>query len=254
VAENSGSSTPGELPGVPRDVFEAAVHCLVDLRDQGKYMLFVGPRRSVKLVGDADAFRQALAERLKRDVESEELNDVLAELQRFCNIWLRVGSLGEGARDLLSTVYRKALNDADEEKKRRLQQALEEKLALAEEHLWTDAMRQRVRRLESATAACIEELEAEVISKRRVESSGEEIDQPFLRLRLRYSEGGGEEPGVLPLLGWLLGPHPALAPARLPSFEFECDESDIDFLISRLIAAKRLLLDSEKELDTEKQQ
>ena len=83
----------------------------------------------------------------------------------------------------------------------------------------------------------MEDLDVEVVSEREDRLEDSHVTDPFLRLRLRYSEGG-----CLPfrLFRFSFGPRAAFAETK--SFDFECDETDIDLLLLRLKAAKELLL------------
>ncbi|HUT95281.1 MAG TPA: hypothetical protein VMY37_37855 [Thermoguttaceae bacterium] len=244
MAEESQSQSSRELPGLPLDVFEAAVHALVELRDSGKYMVFFGRQTSVKFIGELQDVRDTLGKRLEREVSGDEAKDALVEIRNFCKAAAFFETSERTLRFVEHQIYDDEFERLDEPVRKEFRDLLQAKIALVSEHLYTDAIKQRSRRMESATGPCLEELDVEVVEERHDDFRGRKVGERFLRLRLRYSEGS--------LLGssWFLFsvmPWGGVGPQSAASFELECDESDIDLLIFRLTAAKRLLLRSKKE-------
>ena len=123
--------------------------------------------------------------------------------------------------------------------KKRFREHLKRKATLVEEELYTLALSKREERFGSTTAACMEDLEFELVAERSTTSQDEPFQDPFLRLRLRYSKG--TEPAREFGFFSFLASNPFLM-TELHSFELECDESDIDLLMLRLAAAKQRLL------------
>lgn len=245
MAEENQSETVGELPGVPLDVFEAAVQALVELRDSGRYMVFLGRQTSVKFIGELRDVRDTLGKRLEREVSEDEAKEALVEIRNFCKATAFFETPKRTLHFLEIQIYEDDLRQLDDPAKKAFRGLLEAKIGLVSQHLYTDAIRERSRRMESATGPCLEELDVEVVEERHDDFRGRKVGERFLRLRLRYSEGsllGSSSWFLFSVMPWGgVGPHSAA------SFELECDESDIDLLIFRLTAAKRLLLRSKKE-------
>ncbi len=248
VSETDEPRSPNELPGLPLDVFNAAVEAVADLRDSGKYMLFLGRLTSVKLIGEPRQFGPALAERLDRAVNDEEAQAALTEVTNLCRLVLSHVESSAVLSYLERSVYRDETEELDDEQKKRFRQMLESKLRIVSERLYSDAVRARARRIETATGPCLEEIDVELVEQRIDQVRGAKIKDPFLRVRLRYSS---DNTSVLPF-SLFQGPWGSFVPFRLPSFEFECDETDIDLLISRLTHAKTLLT-SRDESDSEEE-
>ena len=248
VSETDEPRSTNEFPGLPLDVFEAAVEALADLRDDGKYTLFVGRLTSVRLIGEPRQFGPALAERLDRPVHDEEAQTALTEVTNFCRLALSHTESSAVLPFLERNVYRDETEELDDEQKKRFGQMLESKLRIVSERLYSDAVRARARRMETATGPCLEEMDVELVEQRIDQLRGEKIEDPFLRVRLRYSS---DNTSVLPF-SLFQGPWGSFVPFPLPSFEFECDETDIDLLISRLTHAKTLLT-SRDESDSEEE-
>jgi len=244
VAEEKQSETGGELPGQPLDVFEAAVEALVELRDSGRYMVFLGRQTSVKFIGELQDVRHTLGKRLEREVSEDEAREALVEIRNFCKATAFFETPERTVHFVERQIYHDEFGELDEPARKGFRDLLEAKIGLVSEHLYTDAIKQRSRRMESATGPCLEELDVEVVEERHDDFRGRKVGERFLRLRLRYSEGSllGSSWFLFSVMPWGgVGPHSAA------SFELECDESDIDLLIFRLTAAKRLLLRSKKE-------
>jgi hypothetical protein len=243
VAENDQPLPDNQIPGVPIDIFEAGVRVLAELRDTGKYLIFLGRQTSVKLVGDPQDFLEAIANRLERAVTEEEAKKALTDIRNFCMVGSYYRAADQTVRFLEHNIYDDEFEGLKEEAKESSRQVLRDKVGCVSKHLLTVAMEHRGKRMETATGPCLEELDVELVSERHDDFRGASVKEPFLRLRLRYSEGTNSAFPFFMLAGPRWG---GVGPLSVPSFEFECDESDIDLLIFRLAAAKRLLLRSEE--------
>lgn len=244
MTDNNEHESVNESHGLSLELFEAAVKALVELRDSGKYMVFLGRQTSVKFVGELQEFQRALTEGLHREVSPDEAKKALREVRNFHKATVHFQRASQIVEFLERNIYDEEFGALDDEEKTRLRELLSAKGRLVSEHLYTGAMKQRSQRMETATAPCVEELDVELVKDRHDELRGSNVGQPFLRVRLRYSEA---TVAAHPYL--IFGPPPwgGVGPFCLPSFEFECDESDIDLLIFRLTAAKNLLLESGDE-------
>lgn len=227
-----------QFPGLDLEPFEHAVTAIAELRDSGKLLVFIGRRSSVRIIVDADDFGPAYAEALEREeVSQNDADSALKEVTLYLCLINSIDAPERAADYLEKAPYEKESAALDENGKKELRQLLEAKARLVSEKLFTPAMRDRSRRIATATAPCLEDLDVEVIRERRDEYSGRTLDVPFLRLRLRYSRGEASFPFNL-FLSSPTGPPFAL---ETDSFEFECDLSDIDLLLLRLGVAKTLL-------------
>lgn len=139
---------------------------------------------------------------------------------------------------LEGVVYDDEVENLGETEKERFRERERAKFELIRARLVTPAIRQRSSRMRTSTSPQLEEVDSELITGRRDLTKDETVDEPFLRIRLRHSRPQSSEfpwmfmPGVL----WGDGSH-----LSFESFEFECDESDIDFLLHRLTEAKKRL-------------
>jgi hypothetical protein len=234
-----------ELPnlGVSLPRFQAAVETLVGLRENGTFLLFLGRRTAVKLVGDPKEFQLAFSVVAKEDINQEEANATLEEVRRYCSARAKIENIPAMIHFLENLVYE------DEFKKHKGHKAefhkqIEEKSKLVSEKLFTTATKGRATRIESATVACLEDVDFELVQSRceNLYSSARAAAEPFLRLRVRYSDGSST-PAIPPFVFF----YPVWGDSRealvgVASFELECDESDIDLLVRRLLAAKNALL------------
>lgn len=248
MPEPSEENTTAEVFGLPPDRFEAAVDALVQLRDTGKVLIFLTRRGSVKLVGEIDDFREEFSVRARdNSIDLEQSKKAQDEIRQLTSAIVKIPNT-EAVLDYLERIYRDDLptkrDRALKEEFRRRQQT---KIDIVSRKVVTDEMKHRAKRLATATGACVEELDYEIVSEREDSYRGRSVKDPFLRLRLRYSEGAK---GDLQYLGYIFlsfeGPEGNVA----PGFEFECDLSDIDLLLKRLGEAKQRLLrlpDSESE-------
>lgn len=240
MAESQENARVGALPGLSLDDFSAAVRALVELRDTGKFLVFLGRRALFRIVGSTDDFRSRLAEYRKGEVKLQDAEKAIREIRNYCNMWRTFQDEKQIVSFLQSNVFSGAVGKLKGDAKKEFRQQQEEKIRLVSHQLFTDAMRQRLARLETATSACVEDLDAEVVRQRSDDLRGQKIPEPFLRLRLRYSVE--DECVAFPWM-WSF-PWNASVPAGIRSFELECDESDIDLLMTRLTEAKKVLLET----------
>lgn len=224
--------------GIPLPEFEAAVDMLEQLQRSGKFQIFLTREHSIRFVGETDEFRVAFGKRLGIDlIDKKKSQDCMEEVQSFLQVVVATSKPETAARLFEAHVYDEEFESAKEDAARSnaLRKIIEAKVALVTTKLASDAMRERARRLATAVGAVVEDVDIEIISRRKSLTQGIEIEAPFLRIRLRYTTGG-EPRFVFPLPPWVTGPS-----RDFRSFELECDENDIDLLISRLVEAKELL-------------
>ena len=225
MTETGKNKTSGRI-GISPHVLESAVEGIADLCDSGKCLLFLPRSNTVRIV----AKLTDLQDRLEN---VSDLDAVLREIRLLLTIILR---FGEEKAPEVARSYLEVDQDADEKTadSRQEEQALvDEKLAIIKEHLLTTLLKQRAKRLRTSCSPTLEEVDVEQLASRRDELKEEEIGQAFLRLRLRYVV---EEATFFPFFFGMMD-----VPIPTKSFEFECDASDIDLLIARLVAAKEVL-------------
>ncbi|NLF71132.1 MAG: hypothetical protein GX575_19040 [Candidatus Anammoximicrobium sp.] len=241
-----------ELPEVPLEQFEAGVRALAELRDRGKFLIFLGRKRSAQFVGDVEVFRAELSSRQQgQELSPEETKEVLDEIRRHLSARVNMGSSEAVVTMFTRMISGDRLKDLKGAAKEQFREQVEKKAALVAEQLFTEALRTRSLRLNSATAACLEELDFEIVEERLASSRNERVDTPFVRLKIRYSKGTEAQTAFLRIFFGEDIPLP-FPQSGLESFELECDESDIDLLMLRLDAAKKRLLtthDNESEVE-----
>ena len=237
------------FPGVPIGRFRQAVDVLVNLRDQGKLFLFLGRRSLMKLVGDPADFHNHLSKIVEGEISREEANSAIVEILNYCNVKVKFSSDEKIIEFLVNAIYDDEYKRLSTEAETGFRDQIKEKLEVVSEALLTHAMIQRAERLETTTVPSVEEVDVEVIHERRDHGKDKTLKEKFLRLRLRYSDDGSSvSEGSFPFwpVLFLWNSSGRISP-RLSTFEFECDESDIDLLIHRLSSAKSLLLESLKK-------
>jgi hypothetical protein len=224
--------------GIALSEFEAAVDTLEQLQRSGKFQIFLAREHSIRFIGETDEFRVAFGKRLGIElVEKKKAQECLDELQIFLQAVIAVPKLESTAKIFEEQVYDEDFTNAKEDTDRLngLRKIIETKISLIATKLASDAMRERARRLATAVGAIMEDVDIEIISKRQNLVQGLEIEAPFLRLGLRHTTGSDSK-YPFPLPPWFTN-----RPKDFKSFELECDENDIDLLISRLLRAKDLL-------------
>jgi len=235
--------------GLPVEQFKKAIEAITRLRDEGKVLLYYTRRSTLRLIGDVDEIRLALAAGLTGNEAATRAAEVRNEIQTAVNYAIRFASPESAAR-----IMERHHFDEDEprggkgqEKEREEFRALQvAKLEVAAKALVTEEVRERIARLGTSTGPWLEDLDYELILERADSLRQQKVAAPFLRLRLRYSDIRQEQYlGGIFFYGPEFGPDHAVA----SSFEVECDLSDIDLLIKRLSDAKQRLLKSETEED-----
>lgn len=234
----SEKQNPSLQIGVPLAEFRAAVDTLLALQEQGRYQVFLARENVIRLIGDVDEFRAALGKRLGSDpIDVKKTRSYLEEVQMMLQVIIGTGSSTAASRVLESNVYESKFGAAKGNKEvlEDLRNALNSKVELVSAKLTSDALTERSKRLATVIGPMLEDLDVEVVSKRQSFSEGTQVTTPFLRIKVRYSVGGETRfPFSFP--SWLANPF-----QDSKTFELECDESDVDVLISRLLQAKEIL-------------
>ena len=101
---------------------------------------------------------------------------------------------------LEENIYDDNFTGKSDEEKTTLRGQLKKKLGVAIELLPSD-VKQRRRRLQMATDACLEDVDVEVVRERRDKCSGRDVAHPFLRLRVRYTDAQGGDVSRISLPG-----------------------------------------------------
>ncbi len=223
--------------GAPFSEFEATVETVVRLREEGRHFLFLTAPYSLKLIGDVDKLRIDLSKKLGRDTltrrEAERYLDEVMTVAQVC-LWSRKEQ--QAVRLLEEKLFREELRKA-KERAEELHRIIANKVTCVASKLITPSMRERAKRLSQMVGPRLSDLEIDLIHQRDSGTADGSVGTPFLRLGLRYLEGGAGGP----LFGF---PPPWITDIELGTarrFDLECDESDIDLLVCRLLLAKRLL-------------
>ena len=239
--------TNAENLGVSIQRFEAGVEVLKNFVDEGRFILFLPRLNWIRIIGDRSEFHAGLAKvETEEAADRKEANSILSEIRTVLGAVVRYQDSEQILRDYLL----KYVIETDveyEEASSEVKDVLNEKIECVRDKLPVSSLIRRARRLETAGSSCLEDLDVEVIKERRDEIKNAEIDEPFLRLRLRYSDA--ENQMFSPF--FMLAP-PGFQVDRGKNFEIECDATDIDLLMKRLAAAKKRLIEAdapEKEDD-----
>lgn len=236
-ADKAKSSEEIQL-GIPVIDFEAASETLQELCQEGKYQIFLFRGSLIKFVGEIDEFRLRLGKKLGQDIaDRKRVAGCLQELTIFLQVCIATTTQASAIRIFERQVYEDDFAKAkkDHEQTENLRHIIKQKIGVVISKLLSSALKERSKRLESVIGPILEEIDIEIISRRRSLANDVDIDTPFLRIRLLHTMGGKHEfPYLMP--PWILDP-----PSAQASFDLECDETDIDFLIRRLVQAKELL-------------
>jgi hypothetical protein len=236
AADKTKSSEEVQL-GLPIAEFKATVDTLQQLGEEGKYQIFLSGESAVKLVGDIDEFRLNLAKRLGQDViNKKSVARCLGEIQMFLQICIAINAPATAVRIFEANVYDDDFAKAkkDPERTQHLRQIIEQKVNTVTGTLSLSAFQERSKRLKSVIGPILQDIDIETISSRKSPANDMDIDAPFLRIRLVYSVGGEATfPFRRPV--WVE------PPKSLRTFDLECDETDIDLILRRLLQAKELL-------------
>ncbi len=231
-----------KLPGLPLEHFRAAVGALVQLQESGKCIVFLARRSSIKFVVDLADFQDVLSGSVPdAEITPKYARELLREARSFSATWERFREQDDMISFLEDVVYREELEELSkqhDQARPEFRKVAEAKIKLVDAQFMTDPLRERTRRLATATAACLEDVEFEVIEQRYVEPDSRNTKDPFLRLRLRYAEGGKDESFLSRVIPFSIPWGAVGEGVGVGSFELECDLSDIDLLVTRLRGAK----------------
>ncbi|HEV2803504.1 MAG TPA: hypothetical protein VGW57_01105 [Chthoniobacterales bacterium] len=224
------------VPGLSVADFDVCVETFVKLREANKISLFLTRNSTVRVIGDRNQFAIALTNSLGLDeLQTDKANEFLGELRSIASIFLPSRNAEEVVTYLEKYQFETYLKQVskDAEAKASFHATLRRKVDTVVAKLLSSTLLERAKRFVSAAGPTLEELDCEIVSQRHSWGDEEDVISPFLRLRLRYSEGADFRfPFRLP---WMTGTNDA------KSFELECDETDIDLLVSRLLEAKKFL-------------
>ena len=229
--------------GLPYREFEATVDTLAALRGEGRDQLFLARQSSLRVIGNVDELRLTLGKKLGGETpERARAERLLEEVQTFVQVFLSCGNPEQALDVFERQIFREKFREVDKDSDtvEALRDLLKKKIQCAS-RLVLPSLLERAKRLSTALGPLLEDVDIELISQRACRPAGAEITSPFLRLRFRYSVGG-ETQFPLFLLPWVTD-----APRNTKSFEIECDESDIDLMVRRLLEAKEILARSLKE-------
>ncbi len=225
-----------KFPGLSVERFRTTVEALSKLWDSGKFLFFLPRRNWLRIVGDSKELEGQLNEVADEGgFDEEETIEAREEVRLVWGALLQWRDTRPALRMLENYEYEDFFDEADEEAQGRFREFLREKFTILEKNPLGETLKRRARRLETTTVASVEELDVEVIKERRDELENRIIESPFARLRFRYSR---KRDGDSPFGIFITGPRGSVP---VDSFELECDQSDIDLLIKRLIDAKKCL-------------
>jgi hypothetical protein len=231
--KHSERSEEEQNTGFPLDTFFQAIEVVAQLRDQGELVIFFTRSRAVRLIGHLTKFRSKFLTVSKSgEISQEDAESVLEEIEQYLSAYAHSMDT-PGALRLLR--YAPVNSTYGGELKGAARAAVEKKLVHSVDRLFTDTLRRRVKRLKESLGLCFEDFDSGITYLRGKEDG--RLSEPFLRVRIRRSPPSRHE---FPFFFW-----PAAADAA-PSVEFDCDESDIDVLVHRLLAAKESLVDAKR--------
>lgn len=234
----SKSAPTGEsqLPGLSLSRFKAAVDAVAELAGSPGFLLFLSHPHRVRFVDQDGAFGTAFAKKTGAEESAGDVREARIEVRNFLQLYVATPNTESRMRVLSGYVYNEELEGMDAAAEKRFKELLRAKLEHVAGKDFSKNLLRRSDRLETATVPCLQDLDCEVISERQDRMEDERITQPFLRLRLRYTEQQGNS------FPFFLPPWGNAGPSQTRSFELECDEDDIDLLILRLSEAKSMLL------------
>jgi hypothetical protein len=235
MPEESKNNPSPEL-GVSNAEFEATVETLRELCAEGKYQVFLSRHYALKFVGNADELAIGVSKRMGKDtVDRERQEECLQEARMYLQTRVYAASVTQAARILETQFYDDNLEEAgnNEELKEAFGRIIRQKLEQISTKFPVDSLKRRAKRLATAVGPLLEDVDFDIISRRVSASTNVDLEGPFLRMKLRHSIGG-KSPFYQP--PWYTG-----RVSDLFSFDFDCDEADIDFLIKKLLQAKELL-------------
>jgi hypothetical protein len=229
---------------MPMSDFEGTIDVLTKMRDEGNCTIMLCRTGIVRIVGNLEEIQRSLTGRLQRSVSPGDMLVLLTEVKSFCQTALYFDNQDAASAFIERSVYDdelKEINDDDTRLAARAQ--LRQKLDQATS-LVPPATKERQQRLRTATQPSLEDLDVELVRERRDDLRGIKVEQPFLRVRFRYTDTNSTS--LFP--GWYWrSPWGGLNTFPCDAFELECDEVDIDVLLYRLMAAKRLLASANED-------
>ena len=232
--------TNAENLGVSIQRFEAGVEVLKGLVDEGRFILFLPRLNWIRIIGDRSEFHAGLAKvETEEAANGKEANSILSEIRTVLGAVVRYQDSEQELREYLHR-YIIGTEGAFEEASSEVKDVLNGKIECVRDKLPVSSLIRRARRLETAGSSCLEDLDVEVIKERRDEIQDTEIDEPFLRLRLRYSDAEDQMPWPF----FMFAP-PGFQVDRGKNLEIDCDATDIDLLMRRLAAAKKRLIEAD---------
>jgi hypothetical protein len=231
---DNGDTNDAKFLGVDASQFEIVVRALKGLRDEGKYTILLTRSGAIRIVGAGHDLHQALLDQ-PQTLDDKTTNRVLAEIVNYCQAAVFFKATKGVLSFLEQHIYGDAFEDKSDEEKAALREQLKKKVDLAIELLPPDA-KQRQQRLNTATDACLEEIDVELVRERRDECSDVAVTNPFVRVRLRYTDLQSGD-----LFPWFFSGPWGTRPSAYKSFSVECDQVDIDVLLFRLLEAKQRL-------------
>lgn len=203
-----------------------------ELRDSGKLLVFLGRSYVVRIMGVGSKTEVLLAEKLRDGQYGTDFAEEFGEIGSIFQFLSRTEDVSSTV-SAMSESYSHKVDPSDSAQLSSFTLELQKRVECVFNNLFVDSLRQRARRIKTATVPILEDTDFEIVTERVVEDESECVHDPFLRLKLRYLEkGAGAD------LPWFF-----LRELReKASFELECDESDLDFLIIRLTEAKNRLI------------
>ena len=165
-----------------------AVQRFVNLRDGDKISLFVGRENSVRVLGDIKKYTDTP---LEPDLDKKTAAEGLEEIRQIVEALLTNNGSAERAAEYLAEMdIRRVASEPSEEVDRRTAYKAHyvTKAVLCQERLELKVLQVRSQRLATTRGAVLEDMDMEIISERRSQLDDRVINEPFLRLRLRYSE------------------------------------------------------------------
>lgn len=234
-------SEADDIPGLSEPDFAAAVEALRSLIDAGETLLYFSRPYSVRFIGDDEHFRREYEKIRGVEGTHEEAAVALTEVRNLLGVIAQ--NLGQENIDtavlnfLEQMTFFEFHRGASAPAKKKFRERWNRKLDLVQP-LLNDAARQRILRLAGDFGNSLDDLDVDVVAQRFEPRKKRREGTPFLRIRIRYSDDNG--PLAFPFVFSPWGPSGV---SSIKTFELECDESDIDFLIRRLRMAKERLND-----------
>ncbi len=231
MAKQSSAKQESKTSSIPFDRFKAVVMAMAELRDTGKLLVFLGSSYAVRIIGVGARSEQLVTEKLAEKSYGTNFAEEFGEIRSIFKFMSRTANTAATVSAMIDSYSHKfGTNDPE---KASLIADLHKRVECVFNILFIDSLRQRARRIKTATVPILEDTDFEIVTERVVDDESECVLDPFLRFKVRYFEkrNGSDFPW------FLFGEN-----KEKESFELECDESDLDFLILRLTEAKNRLI------------